>query len=343
MNLNSSTWTLQWSHGVAQVQALGGMLGPVDFKLSEKQTVQPFAIFPWADEVRPANEQALTGLLARGRGEWPCVPFGVPPEDPHSTWKHPIHGDAANGLWRRTDDAQQAGFIKLEFIYPQNSPISHVERELTAVDGEPLINCKLTVHANADCRLPIGLHPVLRLPHQPGMLRLLPGHYQFARSYPGEVEPHGDLVDAQRYIHDLAITPKRGGGHINLLKLPMPEQTESLIQLCGCDGRMSVANLVENYCFQLQWDAQQLPSCLLWFSNAGRAAWPWMNRHYALGIEPVCAYFDQGIEASLQVNDISDRGIPTNLLIKKSKPWTIQYSMRVTELPHAMAADLLKT
>ncbi len=38
------------------------------------------------------------------------------------------------------------------------------------------------------------------------------------------------------------------------------------------------------------------PSCLLWLSNRGRTAYPWNGRHLAIGIEPVCAPFDLGVQ-----------------------------------------------
>lgn len=331
MNKDTQSWSIAWSHGHGQVQALGGMLGPVHFKIAPDRHVQPFAIFPWADEIAPADEPALEGLLKRGRGEWPCVPFGMPPESKALDWHHPIHGASANAHWVRMDDSKDSAFIKLRFDHDAASPLDFLERDIRGVQGQAEIHCRLTVHAKRECQLPLGLHPVLKLPTTPGMLRLLPGRFQFARSYPKEVEVGADIVQSNQSFQDLSVAPGRNGSSLNLLNYPLSESTESLIQLCGTQGQMAAINEEEHYQFELLWDAQVLPSCLLWISNGGRQHWPWNGRHFALGMEPICAYFDLGVNGSLNANPVSDQGVPTTLSIHPSSPLILNYVMRLSD------------
>lgn len=332
-----NAWPLVWSHGQGWVEAMGGMLGPVNFRLPDGKKVQPFAVFPWADEPLPADQQPLTGLMSRGRGEWPCVPFGINSDASKSNWQHPIHGASAHGLWRRIDNALNPAEIRLRYSCPASGPIENLERHVIGVDGDTTIACRLIVHVRRPCKLPIGLHPTLRLPVRQGALKLNPGQFRFARSYPSEVEPGADIVAADQEFADLAAVPRRNGGSLDLGSYPLGEHTESLIQLCGIDGQVTATNVDEGYSFVLSWDQRQLPSCLLWISNAGRRAWPWSRRHYALGIEPVCAAFDLGVMASTEPNSISARGVTTAIFIHPDAPLVIDYRLGVCAANQSIA------
>ena len=327
-----NAWPLAWSHGRGAVEALGGMLGPVDFALPGGRSAQPFAVFPWADELLPATQPPLGGLMARGRGEWPCVPFGLNPDADELGWDHPIHGEAAHAEWARIDGGANDARLRLRFDADPASPIERLEREVRGVDGRAEIECELAIHVRAPCRLPVGLHPTLRLPRRPGALRIDACTFRFGRTFPREVEPGADLVAPDREFSDLARVPKAGGGTLDLTAFPLDGHTESLVQLCGVEGHMRAENLDEGYAVTVAWDAAQLPSCLLWISNAGRSAWPWRRRHFALGIEPVCAAFDLGVVASTRHNVISERGVPTALALDPAAPLVLRYRIGVEPL-----------
>ncbi|MEO6920582.1 MAG: hypothetical protein ABI171_16495 [Collimonas sp.] len=102
---HGQSWRLDWAHGNAEVRALGGMLGPIDFHLADGRKFQPMHQAPWLSE-NPATE--LKGLLAGLRGEWPCVPFGCAEAPLHlpPDWKAQIpddlfgHGFAAHHDWQ---------------------------------------------------------------------------------------------------------------------------------------------------------------------------------------------------------------------------------------------------
>jgi hypothetical protein len=326
----TNTWPLVWSHGHGSVQAVGGMLGPVHFRLPDGRSIQPFAVFPWADEPLPPDQAALTGLMSRGRGEWPCVPFGhdLDPLDP--SWNPPIHGEAAHGRWQRIDDGEDDGRLRLVYHCGPAGPVASLERHLSGVTGQPAIDCRLIVRVRRHCTLPIGLHPTLRVPARPGALTVHPGPFSFGLTYPREVEPGADVLACGKAFTELAAVPRQDGRTIDLTSFPLRETTESLVQLCGIDGRVDVVNVDEAYCFSVRWNPALLPSCVLWVSNAGRSAWPWSGRHYALGVEPVCAAFDLGVSVSANENAISAGGIPTALSLHPDFPLEIDYRLSVS-------------
>jgi hypothetical protein len=328
-----SAWPLNWSHGQGWVESLGGMLGPVHFQLPDGRRIQPFAVFPWAEEALPSGQTPLSGLISRGRGEWPCVPFGLNANPEALGWQHPIHGESAHGLWMRVDTGDDPSSLHLRYRCSADGPVELLERHIRGVAGEARIDCRLTVQVRRPCTLPIGLHPTLRLPSQTGALVLHPGRFAFALSYPHEVEPGADILMPNQMFLDLGEAPRNDGGSVDLRAYPLAENTESLVQLCGLDGQIGMTNAEEAYRFDLSWDARQLPSCLLWISNAGRRDWPWSRRHYAIGIEPVCSAFDLGVSASVAENAIARSGIPTALSLHPDRPLIIDYRMSVCAAP----------
>ncbi|SFJ72003.1 hypothetical protein SAMN05192543_11020 [Paraburkholderia megapolitana] len=323
------TWEINWSHGRGTVQALGGMLGPVHFRLPDDRFVQPFALFPWRQEIPPHGHAPLVGLMAHGGGEWPCVPFGEDPCSVKPAWQPPLHGEAAHGVWKRTDDGRDPASLTLQYRCGPAGPIETLYRQIKGNAGEASIECSLIIRARQACRLPVGLHPTLRVPERPGQLVLHPGDFDFAMTYPREVETDADLLAPDRTFLDLSRAPRRNGQAIDLTRYPLAVATESLVQMCGIDGHVSVENLDEHYRVDLDWDAAQLPSCVLWISNGGRASWPWSRRHFALGIEPVCSAFDLGLAASTRPNAISGQGIATAMNLDPSVPTVIRYKMSV--------------
>ena len=324
-----NNWALTWSHGHGFVESVGAMLGPVHFKLADGREVQPFFAYPWTEESLPPNEQPLTGLMVRGRGEWPCVPFGLCPDPEILGWEHSIHGRCSNEDWQRLDDGKDPAFIRLGFIPDDASPIESLVRDVRGVEGRAEVECRLTIKVRRACDLPIGLHPTLRMPRTVGALKLDPGKFQFGRTFPGEMVPGADCTAPGEYFDDLKTAPRRGGGTVDLTAFPLAERTENLVMMCGSEGRLGATNTEDNYTVTLNWEAEKIPSWLMWVSNAGRPQWPWLNRHYALGIEPVCAYFDAGVTASCAPNPISERGMATSLKLEPGRPFDLSYRMGV--------------
>lgn len=323
---------IAWAHGMASVQALGGMLGPVTFLLPDGRQVSPLHVAPWFDDpIRHAQPPILREL----RGEWPCVPFGADgPRVLPTGWSdggdsfdgaQVPHGASSNTEWVFT--RSDARTISLTCDYPDAHPICRLTRTIAADPIAPALNITLGIEARRPCRLPIGLHPTLRLPLA-GSAHLLPPAFREGRVFPLDVEPGQGLLDPGACFTDLAAVPVRGGGTLSLATLPLSQATEELVQLCGVTGGFRLRH-PEGWAVTLNWDSDHFPSLLLWISNRGRSYAPWNSRHVALGVEPVCAAFDLGPATSTAPNPISAGGTATAREFHPDQAFTTSYRIGV--------------
>ncbi|TIO05616.1 hypothetical protein [Mesorhizobium sp.] len=329
---------LGWAHGALTVQRLGAMLAPVTFVLADGRQVSPMHVAPWAGE--PGSE-ALPGILRKLRGEWPCVPFGysVPTEGWPENWSRimgppepdeEIHGHSSNHAWDWRDSDGRS--LSLTLDYPTSSPVAHVERTVTPDPSAPAIDIEFRVIVRRACRLPIGLHPVFRLPTQTGAAALELGAFDHGRTYPNDVEPGAALFTGNTTFADLTSVPARAGGLVDASRLPLAAETEELLQIDGLDGTASLANHSEGYRVKLSWQKEHFPSLLLWYSNRGRKAEPWNGRHVAIGIEPICSPFGLGPVTALADNPIARSGIATALEFSPDRPFVTRYRIEASAL-----------
>ncbi len=319
------------------------MLGPTVFTLPDGRQIAPFHIAPWFDE----QTAGLPGILQRLRGEWPCVPFGAASDrlagdgwaasdagaepDPHP------HGFASNHHWHRI--ASQAGELALAIDYPGDHPIARLERRIRPVPGVACLEITLSLHVRRDCTLPIGLHPVFRLPAQPGALRL-DIKANAAATFPGRVDASSIFAPGQ-IVADWHAIPLTNGTMLDPGHLPLTAQTEDLLQLLGVGGQAALHNLAENYRVRLNWNAADFPDLLLWFSNRGRQFAPWNGRHLALGVEPVCAAFDLGSQISAAPNPINALGGPTARSFRAGEVFVTRYQITVEPGSDAAYAETI--
>lgn len=324
---------IAWAHGMASVQALGGMLGPVTFLLPDGRQVSPLHVAPWFDDPTRMDQPAILQDL---RGEWPCIPFGtdVPRTLPQG-WTATgetfdgagvPHGHSSNAEWVFSEVTSDR--LTLTCDYPKTHPIRRLTRTIAADPKAPALDITLKVEARHPCRLPIGLHPTLRLPTT-GQARLDPPTFRQGRVFPLDVEPGQGLLAPGSTFASLSEVPRRGKGALSLAALPLTENTEELVQLTGVTGGFRLHH-PDNWTVTLDWDTTHFPSLLLWISNRGRSYAPWNSRHVALGVEPVNAAFDLGPAISTAPNPISAAGIYTSQAFDPAKPFTTSYRIGVT-------------
>lgn len=332
--MNDPERCLAWAHGTLTVQRLGAMLAPVEFRLRDGRSVSPLHVAPWAGE---AGTDELPGILRRLRGEWPCVPFGysVPADDWPAEWvehlgppadDEEVHGHASNHDWNWLDDDGTA--LRLRLDYPAASPVAYVERAVRPDPESAAIDLTFRIVVRRPCRLPIGLHPVFRLPTEPGAARLDVGPFALGRTYPATVEPGKAVFAADRSFTDLAAVPARDGGSpIDATALPFGFDTEELLQIEGTSGRAALAHPAEGYRVVLNWDVAHFPSLLLWLSNRGRTASPWNGRHLAVGIEPISSPFGLGPATATADNPIARSGVATARSFSPDVPFETRYRL----------------
>lgn len=329
---------LGWEHGCLVVQQLGAMLAPVTFLLPGGRQISPLHVAPWAGEPETGE---LPGILRRLRGEWPCVPFGysVPADGFADDWAEAIrpgddgeevHGHCSNVAW--TWESAESGSLRLSLDYPASSPVARVERTVTPDPDAPAIDIEFRIEVRENCRLPIGLHPVFRLPLATHGARLEPGAFDHGLTYPAMVEPAAPCFAENLRFTDLSGIPTRDGSRIDATRLPLDVETEELLQLNGVDGNAALANEAEGYRVRLTWQKEHFPSLLLWYSNRGRKVAPWSGRHVAIGIEPICSPFGLGPPTALADNPISRSGTPTALEFRADTPFVTRYRIAAEPL-----------
>ncbi|MER8373628.1 hypothetical protein [Mesorhizobium sp. M1406] len=338
MSVDDDYRGLGWAHGALTVQRLGAMLASITFLLADGRQISPMHIAPWSHE---PGAEALPGILRRLRGEWPCVPFGysVPAGGWPEGWTRvmgppeldeEVHGHSSNHDWAWRDS--ESGSLSLVLDYPKGSPVERVERTITPDQSAPAIDIEFKIAVRRACRLPIGLHPVFRLPFETGAAALELGGFDEGRTYPHDVEPGAALFARTKTFFELSAVPSRSGGAIDASLLPLAADTEELLQIEGVDGVAALANHEDGYRVELSWQKEHFPSLLLWYSNRGRKAAPWNGRHVAIGIEPICSAFGLGPATALADNPIAQSGIATALEFSAEKPFVTRYRIEASAL-----------
>lgn len=333
-------WAFDWGDVRGELQSLGGMLGPVHFALPSGRTVQPFAVAPWSDDPA-ADLETLPPLLRHLRGEWPCVPFGVPDArtDLPARWMAGVdvaapaddafvHGHASNHAWslvERGDDS-----LDIAIDYPDAHPVRRLARRVRR-SGPGALELTLRVEVRRRTRLPMGLHPVFALPERPGGARLAVPSTAPVRTFPVDVEPGVSVLRPDATATSLRTLPGKDGVARDLTRLPLIDETEELVLVAPTEGSIGLENVAEAHRVTLTWDIGVFPRCLLWLSNGGRSGYPWNGRFQAIGIEPVAAAFDLGQRHSENGSSpLREDGHRTTVSLAPGSPLVTRYGISVT-------------
>jgi hypothetical protein len=323
---------LAWDHGVTSVESLGGMLGATSFVLPDGRQVAPLQIAPWGNE--PGGEN-LPGILRRLRGEWPCVPFGSdadrapmgdwPGSHSASTVDSFPHGFGANNNWTFVEGGTG---IALSIAYPDDHPIASLERRVTPDANAAALDFELVINVRQDCELPLGLHPCFRLPAKPGAMHIEVGADVSGATFPIATDA-SSIFQQDQFLPHWNDVPLLDGSRLDVSRLPLPHNTEELVQLIDMPGHAALWNSAEGYRVRLKWNRDHFPSALLWFTNRGRTFAPWNGRHLALGLEPICSAFDLGQQISAADNPISRRGVATARKFTAGERFVTRYRVEV--------------
>lgn len=340
--MHPDTIVIPWRHGEFSVQKQGAMCAPVNFKLGDGRTVQPFAIATWEDDGSTAFEN-LPPLLKRLRGEWPCVPFGMPEAraDLEPEWAPKsktssmfgdwFHGPGSNLRWGEI--ARQENSVTLEVDYPPEHPISRLVRKVSGSSVAPRLDFELEIHPRHDCALPIGVHPIFKLPDKPGRAVLAFEGETQVHTYPVKLEPGVSKLPIGKTFSSLQSAQWENGSAVDLSRHPLPVNTEELVLVSGVSGRATLKNLEENYRVAIEWDPQAFSSCAVWISNCGRDYYPWNGGFRGIGIEMVTAPFDLGVGvANTNTTPLYAAGIPCTVGFKAGHVWKTGYSIEVVSI-----------
>lgn len=269
--------SLAWDRGRVDIQALGGMMGPVEVILDDGRAVRPFALAPWSDEPVADWEATAPPLLKRLRGDWVCLPFGLPGKprtDLDPRWLAGLdaglespdpaqHGTCANSPWRL--DSAEPHALSVSFAPDVKFPIARIERRVSVADGAPAIHFETRIAARTSCEMPWGVHPTFRLPEAPGSFEIGFGAEKVAvLTYPGEFEKGVSRIAHARVCDRLDAVPMIDGATCSFASLPLPFDAEELLLVAGHKGEARLTNRAERYRVVMEWDPDVFPAVLLW-------------------------------------------------------------------------------
>lgn len=338
----NTEFTLRGDHGRLRLRANGGMLGPAEFNLPGIGQISPLTCPEW--HRRPDTDD-LVPMIRHLCGDFMCAPFGAPklfetlperwrkgagpgmPEDP---W---FHGYCANSPWDVSIDADDPTRATMTNLPREPHPLSRLIRRVALLPDAPGYQVELSIAARSDVRFPLSQHPCFHMPAEPGALRVEIANSGPGWTYPIPVVPVHAPVALDARFDDLSAVPGVDGGLIDLSRLPLPERCEALLQMPVPDGEMRLVYEQAGYAVRFSYDADLLPSLVIWISDRGRDEAPFDGNFRTIGIEAVAGAFDLGPTVSnWSENPIVTEGISTSVSLKAGQELTTTSTVTIEAL-----------
>ncbi|MEI7730901.1 MAG: hypothetical protein WCO56_15105 [Verrucomicrobiota bacterium] len=330
------SWRLASKTVEAFITETGGHLGPVSFKLGNRN-IQPFHIAPWSQE---PPDRALPPILQVLRGDFFCLPFGGN-GTPWKGEKHPVHGDTANHKWSCEAALSEAGTRCLHLTLDTKTRPGHVDKVLFLREGHPAVYCR---HVLSGFKGPMALghHAMLRFPETPGSGLISTSRFVYGQVFPGQFENPAQggysCLKAGATFTSLNKVPLATGGNADLTVYPARQGFEDLVMIVS-DPKLPFAWTTvtfpkEGYLWFALKNPRILRNTVFWISNRGRHYHPWNGRHVnVMGIEDVTANFHYGLAESANPNPLAHKGLPTAIQLKPDEPFSIPYILGVAAIP----------
>ncbi|MEZ0327319.1 MAG: hypothetical protein ACAH95_15585 [Fimbriimonas sp.] len=313
------------------VTELGGQLGPVTFRLGDRN-IQPFSVAPWSEEKVTGHPPIIEAL----RGDFFCMPFGANLR-PFGDEVHPLHGATANGVWSLEDETE--GYLRMSMdtlVRP-----SHVVKELWLRPGETAVYCRHTISAGSG-PMPLGHHAMVKFPPKEGSGLVSVSPFVFGQVFPDQLENpvlggYSSFKEGARF-DSLEAVPLANGDSADLSRYPAREGFEDLAMVFSdpdADFAWSAVVFPKlGYAWYALKDPRVLSGTILWHSNGGRHYSPWNGRHRGvLGVEDITGYMHYGVAESSAQNEASRAGLRTHLMLNPAVPTVVNYIMGVVEVP----------
>ena len=304
---------IAWDRGRTQIWPLGAAIHHLTLSLADGREIAPLAEAPWHDDPTTTGDASIPAHLRHLGGEWPCVPFGRTEADPVA------HGFGTDNLWRLVRAKPHE--TEWEIAYPTGHPIERLTRTVSGVPGQPAVAFTLSVAARQDCTLPVGLHPIVKLP-EAGEESWIEADFSHGETFPVMFEKGVSRLAPRQRFDSLDALPLAAGGTTNLTRL-CHEQTEEAFQIFGVAGSLRLVYPRQRYAVRLGWNAADFPTCLFWLSSDGRQHRPWSGRFRGLGVEPLAARFEEQDGTGT---------VAGGRTFRAGEIWTTSYSLMVETL-----------
>jgi hypothetical protein len=305
------------------VTARAGHMAPVVFHLRGRD-VSPYSLSPW----QPHEFADQPPLLSVLRGDFFCLPFGGQADGPP-------HGDPANAQWSLVAQCERSITLRQQ----ASDSGASVEKTLTTRPGQHAVYIEHRI-SQLDGDYNYGTHPVHDLSGLPeGAGRISVSPFRYAAVFPGKFsDPANGEQQALKPgadFTDLHAVPMMDGGTADLTRYPARAGNDDLVMMvneaphAGQRFAWSAAVLDGWMWFCLK-NPADFPATLFWMSNGGRSGPPWNSRHTGrIGIEEVCSYFSNGVDASRKVSP----GFPTTRVFKADETVSLKVVQGVAAVP----------
>ena len=305
------------------------------------RTLSPFWVPPWWKEPWIEDTDWIMRLL---RGDFFCLPFGSNIE-PVDGRQYPLHGQTANDCWEPVREERAGAERSLVLRMALANPGAEVEKTVRLVDGQPVIYQRHVVRG-LELRSPVGHHPTLHCPDEPGsaILDLSKPLAGFTVPIPsGTPETQGyHLLATGVEITDRTRVPTVYGGVADASRYPMRKGHEDGVLFISDPGLPFAFTAVsmpgdELLYFQLK-DPRVLCGTIFWMCDGGRYAPPLSGRATSvLGAEEITGYYWMGIQPSIAANHLRDRGYRTFVEFRADRPTDIRLVQGVVAIPRGFA------
>lgn len=181
-----------------------------------------------------------------------------------------------------------------------------------------------SIAVRKDCRLPLGLHPILRLPEDEGAARIEAPECDTYWALP--IDSGTSALEVGVVFEDLGAAPRSDGSTIDLTRVPLGVEVDEIVLIAGPkEPRIALVNEAEGYRVAVEWDPKYLQNAMLWISNRGHKGLPWGGTNLCLGVEPITSAFDFGQGVSANENPLRKAGYSTAIDFEAGRTYEVRH------------------
>ena len=295
-------FTLQAKGISATLDASIGHL--VDFVVqSPAKDIRPLARVPWASDPPDCPAIDAAPHLAHMGGDFFCAPFGASDVEPA-----PPHGHPANSHWTLSQHEEFEDGARAVWKLDKKVLGSTLTKEWRLYDEDPYLYQAHTFDGG-EGNISFAHHVLVNVC---GGAKLRMSSRSEARTPDIDTSASDDFSSAilayPAAASDLSKFPRKSGGTVNLMQYPIATDHDDFVMVVDkqavSESRALAWSIIERTAFDdsvvLFKSSNLLPQTMLWISNGGRQAAPWLGRHTeVLGVEDACANSLYGHQASV--------------------------------------------
>jgi len=337
--MGQSSYIISTDSVEAALTVQGGHLGPVTFKLGQRE-IKPFSVAPWWNEEVSSDIPNIARIL---RGDLFALPFGLNLEL-YNGEQHQVHGETANNKWDRVEDfSKTSKGASLHVSMDLKVRPGKVDKWIILKHGQPIVYQRHTI-SGMNGPMCFGHHAMLNIPDYEGAAKYSCSHWTCGQVAVQPVElPENkgySMLKTAAVFESLSQVPTvfADTPTDDLTTYPRGRGFEDVVSLAA-DPNIEIAwNCVtfpkEGFVWFALRDPKVLASTMLWLSNGGRHYSPWDGRHTnVLGIEDSTAFYYYGLLDSVGSNQHNQKGIKTFHNFSSQTPLNVNYIGGVAEIP----------